>query len=260
MTHTIEARKVTAGYGGVPVLRDVDLHVKPGEVVALLGANGAGKTTTLRALMGAIEVMSGEVAWNGAPTHLPMHKRSRAGMSYVPEERSVIMSLTAADNLKLGGGSLETAVALFPELEPHLKRRAGLLSGGQQQMVALGRALSRGPRCLLADELSLGLAPIIVDRLLSAVRTAADSGLSVLLVEQHAAKALAVADRAYLLVRGRIEEESSASSMASRMADLESRYLGGPSLGDSRPSAGRPGVSSGPRPERAATVPSERKN
>jgi branched-chain amino acid transport system ATP-binding protein len=211
------------------VVRDLDLRVSPGEVVALLGANGAGKTTTLMTLAGQLRPIAGEIRAYGKPTRAPMHERCRKGLSIITEERSVIMGLTAADNLKLAGVSPAAATALFPELRPVLKRTAGLLSGGEQQMLTLARALARRPRVLLADELSLGLAPIIVRRLLAALRRAADAdGVGVLLVEQHVRQALKYADRVYVLNRGRLVLEGPVADVAAQLDAIEDAYLSGP--------------------------------
>lgn len=225
MTALLEARRLSVGYGDRPVVHDLDVTVEAGQVVALLGANGAGKSTTVMALAGVVAPMGGEVLLHGTPTTRSLHHRARAGLGLVAEQRTVLMSLTVEENLRVNRGDTELALQLFPELAPHFDRRVGLLSGGQQQMLALARALSRRPKVLLADELSLGLAPIIVDRLLAAVRSAANAGLGVLLVEQHVHKALAIADRAYVLQRGRIALQGSASELRERMDDVERSYL-----------------------------------
>ncbi|WP_433218283.1 ABC transporter permease subunit [Dactylosporangium sp. CS-047395] len=221
----IEARGLSAGYGDLAALRDLDLVVRPGEIVALLGPNGAGKTTTLLTLAGELKPLAGSVQWRGRPASARLHRRAREGMAFVPEERSVFMQLSAAENLRLGRGSRQLALDTFPELAPLLDRRAGLLSGGEQQILTLARALAGRPALLLADELSLGLAPLVVDRLLRAIRQAADDGLGVLLVEQQAARALEVADRAYVLRRGRVITEGSSAELARDWSKLERSYL-----------------------------------
>jgi branched-chain amino acid transport system ATP-binding protein len=222
----LEAVAISAGYGPQPVIYDVDLVVQPGEVVGLLGANGAGKTTTLLSLAGELPLLSGEVRFGGAATTAPLYRRARQGLTFVTEEKSVFMGLTARDNLRVAGVDIATALGLFPELERLLSVRAGLLSGGEQQMLTLARALSRKPTVLLADELSMGLAPMIVKRLLEAVgRVARQQDTAVLLVEQHVRKALEYCDRAYVMHRGRIEISGSAAELLSRIGDIEDRYL-----------------------------------
>jgi branched-chain amino acid transport system ATP-binding protein len=224
----IEARGVSAGYGKMPVIRDVDLHVDAGEVVALIGANGAGKTTTLLTLAGELTPMAGDVRFLGEPTKAPMHARCRNGLGYVTEERSVIMDMSVADNLKLARVQPSVAFEYFPALERALHRRAGLCSGGEQQMLSLARALGREPKVLLADELSLGLAPIIVTNLLAAVRDAAkERGIGVLLVEQHVRQALKIADRVYLMERGHIALSGTAAEVVDHLAEIEASYLAG---------------------------------
>jgi branched-chain amino acid transport system ATP-binding protein len=220
----IEARAVCAGYGTRPVVRDLDLEVRPGEVVALLGPNGAGKSTTLRALAGDLAVMSGEVRWLGDARRAPLHRRAREGLAYVGE-RAVFTGLDTAENLRVGRVTTDRAVALFPELGTRLTTGAGMLSGGEQQMLSLARALCRSPRLLLADELSLGLAPLVVDRLLRAVREAADQGLGALLVEQHVRKVLDIADRVYVLRRGRIVMTGTPQELRENLNAIESSYL-----------------------------------
>ena len=215
----LETRNLKAGYLGREVVRAVNLTVDAGEVVCLLGPNGAGKSTTLLTIAGELAPVDGIVLFNNVPTFTPMDKRVRdGGIGLVTEDRLVFTKLSARDNLRLGGGSVEAALALFPELEPRLSVRGGMLSGGEQQMLALARALSRNPSILLADELSLGLAPKIVDRLLGAVRTAADErGTGALIVEQHAHKALKYADRMYLMARGQILLELPAAEALDRI-------------------------------------------
>src|SRR5205085_3122741 len=175
----IAARGLRAGYGATVVVRDLDLEVRAGEVTALLGPNGAGKTTTLMTLSGDLPALGGEVRFGGVATTSRLHHRARQGLALVTEQRAVFTRLTVEENLRIGRCDRRIALELFPELEPHLKRRVGLLSGGQQQMLALARALSRSPKLLLADELSLGLAPLVVERLLTAVRDAANDGVAV---------------------------------------------------------------------------------
>jgi branched-chain amino acid transport system ATP-binding protein len=222
---------LTTGYGDLAAVRDLDISVRPGEIVALFGANGAGKTTTLLACVGLLPCMSGEVRWLGKRSTDPIHRLARSGLAYVPEGRSVTARLSVRDNLRIGSGAVDDALAIFPELEPLLDRAAGLLSGGEQQMLVVGRALAARPRCLLVDELSLGLAPLVVERLLAVLRESAErDGLAVLLVEQQAREALSVADRWYLLRDGRIAQEGDGRS---GVGELEAAYLA--SMIDSTP-------------------------
>jgi branched-chain amino acid transport system ATP-binding protein len=225
----LECRALAAGYGALAVVRDVDLRVERGEVVALIGPNGAGKTTTLLTLAGELPVISGDVVFGGKATRAPLFRRARQGMGFVTEERSVFMQLSTEENLRVAGVAKADAVALFPELEPLMGRTAGLLSGGEQQMLTLARAVARDPSLLLVDELSLGLAPVIVKRLLQTVRQVAnDRATGILLVEQHVRQALHVADRVYVMQRGRIVMSGTADEVHRRIDEIEATYLSGP--------------------------------
>jgi branched-chain amino acid transport system ATP-binding protein len=228
MSRLIEAQCLVAGYGKSAVVRDLDLFVEEGEIVALFGPNGAGKTTTLMTLCGELPALSGDILLDGVSTSAPLFQRARRGMGLVTEQKSVFTRLTVAENLRVSHCDQDRAMALFPELEHHLDRRAGLLSGGQQQMLALARALARGvPRLLLIDEISLGLAPQLVDRLMVAIKDAATAGVGVLLVEQYIHKAMAVADRVYVMRRGRVQMSGPAAELRSDLDRIQDAYLAG---------------------------------
>jgi branched-chain amino acid transport system ATP-binding protein len=222
----LAAKDIVVGYGSVHVLKAFNLAVLPGEVVALLGANGAGKTTALHALAGELPLQGGSVSLLGRTVQSPLHRRARRGLGLLTEERSVFMKLTVEQNLRLGRGSIERALEEMPELRSLLKRRGGLLSGGEQQMLSLARALAGDYKVLLIDEISLGLAPIIVQRLHRAIRKAAiERGLGVLLVEQHVRAALQIADRAIVLRRGDVVLTGTSEELSGRLDEIRRVYL-----------------------------------
>jgi branched-chain amino acid transport system ATP-binding protein len=220
MALRLALQSVSSGYLSTPVIRDISFEVHAGEVVVLLGPNGAGKTTTLLTAAGVLRPSSGRVWWNGNTKWMPLHRRARTGLGFVAEERSIFMSMTTSENLRMGRGEIERVLELFPELESRMSVLAGLLSGGEQQMLALGRALAARPDVLLVDELSLGLAPLAADRLLASLRRAVDEdGTAVVLVEQNLMKAVAIADTAHVIRRGRIRESPSGCDLRSRPRD-----------------------------------------
>ena len=244
------AQGLNAGYDGIPVVHGLDLVINQGEVVALLGANGAGKTTTLLTIAGLLPPISGSLTVLGEVAHdeggrgrrvrrnslTRTWRRARRGLSLVPEDRGLFPGLTVNEHLRLSKSKTNTAstsntnndiLDLFPALAPLRTRQAGLLSGGEQQMLAIARALATMPKLLMVDEMSLGLAPIIVERLLPLVRSAAAStGAGVLIVEQHVHMALAVSDRAAVMSRGVITVQGDSRELEERSDILESSYLG----------------------------------
>jgi branched-chain amino acid transport system ATP-binding protein len=231
----LSIENITSAYGRIEVLHGVTLHVDAGEIVTLIGANGAGKTTLMHAISGVQPITGGAIKFAGAPIEKrPAHERVAFGISQVPEGRQVFAPLSVLDNLKLGawcrraedtGAALAQVCTLFPMLDAIMDMPAGALSGGQQQMLAIGRALMAKPRLLLLDEPSMGLAPNLVDQLLAVIRKLRDDGLTILLVEQNARAALAIADRAYVLETGRVTLNGPAAEIQADRRVREA-YLG----------------------------------
>jgi branched-chain amino acid transport system ATP-binding protein len=232
----LDVAGLCAGYGDVPVLRGIDLSISAGSITALIGANGAGKTTLLRTISGIIPTEAGTISYDGRDiVGMPPQDIVRAGLVQVPEGRRLFSEMTVFENLLVGSSSpaarrkrdenLSVVLELFPRVRERRAQRAGTLSGGEQQMVAIARALMASPRLLLLDETSLGLAPIVVDEIFVAVRRLAAQGLTILVVEQNTALALEVADHGYVLEQGRFAIEGPAASL---MADPRVRqaYLG----------------------------------
>jgi branched-chain amino acid transport system ATP-binding protein len=232
----LDLRNVTAGYGQFTALWDVSLTVAQGEAVAVVGPNGAGKTTLLRVISGVIAPVRGELLFEGRPlTGRPAHEIVAHGIAHVPEGRRLFPRLTVADNLKMGAflpaarreyrGSLERVYALFPALAERQGQRAGSLSGGEQQMLAIGRALMSRPRLILFDEPSMGLAPVMVLRLFDLIRRIRAEGYTILVVEQNVRQVLKLVDRAYLLEVGRIRMEGRADAL-SEQEFVRKAYVG----------------------------------
>ncbi|MGG6894348.1 ABC transporter ATP-binding protein [Rhizobium sp. BR 315] len=215
---------------GIPVVRGVDLAVSSGEISVLLGSNGAGKTTLLESLSGIIPAAAGSVTMDGSELlKLRAGLRARAGISHVEQGRTVFPEMTTEENLKVAldsAADLKEAYELFPELRQRRDIKAGMLSGGEQQMVVIARSLLTRPKVIMIDEMSSGLAPVIVSRLMRAVRQLADAGMAVILVEQFAALALAIGDRAYVLRRGAIVYDGDCATLAGDPAHLHRLYLG----------------------------------
>jgi branched-chain amino acid transport system ATP-binding protein len=232
MTTVLVARGLVAGYSEVPVVRGLDLEVAAGEVVALLGPNGAGKSTTLLTMAGALVPLGGSIDILGSRVSGRPHEVACRGVSFVPENRGIFSSLTVEENLRVRRNKRSAVtdadvLAYFPALQPILRRRAGLLSGGEQQMLAIAGALLRGPRVLMIDELSLGLAPLVVQFLLPIVRTVAQQfDIGVLIVEQHVHAALEIADRAYVLSHGEVLASGTAVDLAQHPELITRSYLG----------------------------------
>jgi branched-chain amino acid transport system ATP-binding protein len=232
----LAVRAIDASYGDVRVLSQLSLDVKEGEIVTLLGSNGAGKTTTLRCICGVLAPKSGEVFFKGKPlSQVPAHERSSLGIALVPEGRELWPQLTVRENLELGAfqersrknasAGLDRVHKLFPRLLERKSQMAGSLSGGEQQMCAIARALMSEPTLLLLDEPSLGLAPIVVDQMFDVIRSLHASGMTILLVEQNLLAALEVATRGYVIETGKVTLQGSAAELSAN-ANIRAAYLG----------------------------------
>lgn len=233
MSDGLDLKDVTVFRGELPIIRNVSIAAAPGEVTVLLGANGAGKTTLLDAIAGVIPTKSGTISLDGGEiTAMRRDKRARAGLAYVEQGRTIFGELTVDENLAVAsrGNPIGTAYDLFPELVQRRKVAAQMLSGGEQQMLVLARALLSRPSVLMIDEMSQGLAPVIVRRLLPFVEQAAASGIAVLLVEQFAALALSIGTRAAVLSVGQVVLEGTCEELRGRMADVRRAYLSGESI------------------------------
>jgi branched-chain amino acid transport system ATP-binding protein len=235
----LQVNSLTTGHNGVAVVHDVNLMVESGEVVALLGANGAGKTTLLHTIAGLLPTINGTVFFNDQPvTGLSTHQIVRQGLSLLPENRGIFYQLTVAENLRLykrqgGAVKVEEVFEYLPALKPLVERKAGLLSGGEQQMLSLGCRFIADPKLMLIDEMSLGLAPIIFQRMLPVLtQFAADRGVGVLLVEQHVHLALKSSSRAYVLNRGELTFSGTANALQNQRQFLESNYMGSTKQGE----------------------------
>lgn len=232
----LEVKNLKVNYGMIQAIKGVSFHVEEGEVIALIGANGAGKTTILHTITGLIAPKEGSVLFEGTDiTKIPAHKIVPMGMAHVPEGRRVFADLTVLQNLKMGAytckdkakaqKTLEMIYKRFPRLEERQNQLAGTLSGGEQQMLAMGRALMSQPKIILMDEPSMGLSPIYVKEIFDIIQDVSKSGTTVLLVEQNAKKALAIADRAYVLETGNIVLEGKASELLDN-DEIKKAYLG----------------------------------
>ena len=232
----LEVRGLTVSYGGIKAVKGIDLDVRSGELVTLIGANGAGKTTTLKALVGLLKPVSGRIHYNGSEiTGRPAFELVRRGLALVPEGRGVFGLLTVEENLRMGAYSrddqaqvavdFDRIYTVFPRLAERRRQRAGTLSGGEQQMLAIGRALMGRPQLLLLDEPSMGLAPLMVQKIFETIRVIAREGVTLLLVEQNAKLALETCDRGYVMESGTITVADTAPRLLGN-ADVKRAYLG----------------------------------
>src|SRR5271169_5829456 len=236
MDTLLEVKNMESGYGEVQVLWGISLQVKPGKLTTIIGANGAGKTTTLRSVMGSIRTWKGKVLLNGEDiTRLPPHARANRGLVLVPEGRQLFADMSVEENLEMGGYSrrarkgqkqnLERVYTLFPRLQERRQQKSSTLSGGEQQMLAMGRGLMQEPEVLMIDELSLGLAPVLAQQLFLTLGSLRKQGLTIVLVEQNVHLALAISDYTYVFAEGRISIRGKSDEVA-RMDEVRRAYLG----------------------------------
>lgn len=231
----LEVQNINVSYGQIHTLHDISLSVKEGEIVALIGANGAGKTTTLRTISGLLRSKTGSITLMGEDiSHTDAYKLAAKGLAHVPEGRHVFLQMTVQENLEMGAytqkgdikASLEDVYQRFPRLLHRKTQIAGTLSGGEQQMLAMGRALMSKPKLLMLDEPSMGLAPILVQQIFDIIKELHQAGTTILLVEQNAEMALSIADRAYVLESGRIKLSGTGADLA-KSDEIKKAYLGG---------------------------------
>ena len=235
MGEMLSVKNINVYYGSIHAIKDISFHVNEGEIVTLIGANGAGKTTTMHAISGLLKLQSGEIDYCGQTiSKMEAHKIIRLGLAQVPEGRRVFAGLTVAENLRMGAytrpkneipESLKMVYERFPRLEERKNQAAGTLSGGEQQMLAMGRALMSKPRILLLDEPSMGLSPLFVGEIFKIIEEVSKAGTTVLLVEQNAKKALSIADRGYVLETGKIVKTGKASDLLNDDS-IKKAYLG----------------------------------
>lgn len=234
MSEILKVENLSVRYGAVEALRNVSLHVNKGEIVALLGANGAGKTTLLKSVMHVVRPTSGQILYEGHNLRKwKTNELVKNGVALVPEGRGILRTLTVKENLELGAyhrdhwkDDLDFVLRLFPVVKERLHQSAGTLSGGEQQMLALSRALVSKPRLMMLDEPSLGLAPLVIQNIFRLIEQIRDQGVSILLIEQNAHMALKVADRVYVLETGRISVSGTAEELRGQ-EDIKKAYLGG---------------------------------
>lgn len=231
----LRVENLSAAYGGIKAINNVSLEIKAGEVVSVLGANGAGKTTLLKCICSAMKPTEGDIYYEGEKIPDKTYQTVKLGMVHVPEGRQILANLTVLDNLMAGAylcndkkkinENLERVYSLFPRLEERAKQYGGHLSGGEQQMLAIGRALMANPKLLILDEPSLGLAPIIVTQIFDIIKRVQSQGMAILLVEQNAKKALSISDRAYVMSVGKVIMEGKAEELL-KSDVLSAAYLG----------------------------------